>query len=143
MCLSISISVSLCAQSQFFQPCLSRSLSFLTTHLSIRAPGSFLLLPLGPSLSKYAAAQGLFPSLPSEEECCLSERAAFRCDRTVKRQTCDRTRSRARSPHPPAVPHACLQSVLRQILGKNSICRGDESCDRGEEEEMRIKGNKK
>lgn len=30
--------------------------------------------------------------------------------------------------------------LLRQILGRNSICRGDELCDRVEREERRMKG---
>lgn len=46
----------------------------------------------------------------------------------------------------PAVAHACLHSqaclmkLLKQILERNSICRGDERCDRGEREERRMKG---
>lgn len=33
-----------------------------------------------------------------------------------------------------------LMKLLRQIRGRNSICRGDELCDRVEREERRMKG---
>lgn len=102
-----------------------------------------LLLPLGPSLSKCVAAQGLrFLSL--REECCLTERSASKCDRRVKRQTC--TRVHAYTHFFPAATCASLCSralvmkLLRQILGRNSICRGDELCDRVQREERRMKG---
>ncbi len=36
-----------------------------------------------------------------------------------------------------------LVSFLRQILGWNSICWGDELCDRVEREETRMKGQEK
>lgn len=32
--------------------------------------------------------------------------------------------------------------LLRHILGRNSICRGDEVCDRMEREERRMKGQR-
>lgn len=103
-----------------------------------------LLLPLGPSLSKCVAAQGLcFLSL--WVRCCLTERSASKCDRRVKRRTCTqvhaKTHTCALSPQSNVRVSALgLMKLLRQIRGRNSICRGDELCDRVEREERRMKG---
>lgn len=80
------------------------------------------------------------------EKCCLTERLAFKCDRGVKRPTCMQTHANTHFILP---QRACLCSqatfmkLLRQILERNSICRRDERCDRGEREERRMKGQEK
>lgn len=132
-------------------PNLSFFLCHSSTCLSIKTTASrcsrlLLLLPLGPSLSKCVAAQGLcFLSL--WVGCCLTERSASKCDRTVKRWTCTQahadthTHALALSPQRNVRVSALgLMKLLRQIRGRNSICRGDELCDRVEREERRMKG---
>lgn len=98
-------------------PNLSFFLCHSSTCLSIKTTASrcsrlLLLLPLGPSLSKCVAAQGLcFLSL--WVGCCLTERSASKCDRTVKRRTCTQahadthTHTRSRS-----LPNATCASPL-------------------------------
>lgn len=51
---------------------------------------------------------------------------------------CEQTHTAATRARPRS--RAGLAKLLRQILGRNSICRGDERCDRGEREERRMKG---
>lgn len=144
VCLSVTqsqhVSLSLPPQSSPFLTCLSFSEAALSSHLSSSLCSSlFHLLPPGPSLSKSAAAQGLL-FLSLQEDRCLTERLAFKCDRRAKKHTCtlffflpDASRAHIHS-------QAGLMKLLRQILGRNSICREDERCDKEEREERRMKG---
>lgn len=90
---SLSVNTSLSpSQSSLFLTCLTSCTMQPPVCLSRPPPlalcsSLLLLLPLGPSLSKCVAAQGL-RVLCLREECCLTERLASKCDRRVKRQTC-------------------------------------------------------